>query len=380
MKTSRNFDFSSIKRAVVKIGSNVLTRDNGLNTGVIQSVSRQVGRLMDDNNIEIIIVSSGAMAAGLKKLSIKQRPDETPKRQAIAAVGQSGLMSEYETAFAQYNKKVAQILLTSNVMSDRHQYLNARNTLNTLLEWKVIPIINENDTVAVESIQFGDNDNLSAIITLLMHGDILINLTDIDGLFDKDPRCFQDAKMFSEICEIKKDIEVCAGSISGPLGRGGMTSKLQAAKKVVCAGIPMIIANGRQIDVLLDIFNEKECGTFFVPKDVKIGSKKRWIGYSASPEGKIFIDEGAALAIIEKGKSLLGCGVVDVNGKFYSGAPVEIVTISGDIIATGIVNYSRDEILKIKGLQTNQIKDALGDKPYDEVVHRDNLAVTFSRA
>mmetsp|Transcript_18474 Transcript_18474/g.8619 ORF Transcript_18474/g.8619 Transcript_18474/m.8619 type:complete len:384 (+) Transcript_18474:912-2063(+) len=368
------FYFDSAKRIVVKIGSNVLTIESGLNLKVIESITQQICLLLD-KGLEVILVSSGAMASGIKKLGLAKRPEELPKRQAAAAIGQSGLMAEYENAFGLYGKKVAQILLTSDGLSERKRYLNARNTLHTLLSWDVIPIINENDTVAVESIRFGDNDNLAVMIALLVDADILINLTDIDGLFNKDPRTNSDAVMIKRVSVIKEDIEQYASSIPGTLGLGGMLSKIHAAKKVTSAGIPMLIANGRQPDILLDLFYGKNHGTFFIPKQEKITNRKCWIGYSIKPEGNIIIDDGAVEALLKKGKSLLPSGIVDANGKFYVGSPVQLVNKDSDILGVGLVNYSLEDILKIKGLKSSRIKDILGDKPYDEVVHRNNLTI-----
>jgi glutamate 5-kinase len=375
MKTDRTACFNSVKRAVVKVGSNVLTKDQGLNIGLIESVSGQICRLID-KGVEIILVSSGAMAAGVRKLGLERRPDEIPKRQAVAAVGQAGLMMEYEKAFELYEKKVAQILLTGDGLTSRKRYLNARNTLHTLLSWKVVPIINENDTVSVEEIKFGDNDNLSAMITLLMNADILINLTDIDGLYTKDPRVFPDARLIPAVDGIRKEIEKFASDIPGALGTGGMSSKIKAARKVTTAGIPMVIAKGTKPDILIKLFSGEEHGTFFVPKKEKLTNRKCWIGFNLKPKGLLRIDKGAAKALLERGKSLLPSGIVGVEGEFDAGAAVEFKNGDGEIIGTGLVNYSSADIRKIMGLQTNKIEEQLGYKPYDEVIHRDNLTIT----
>jgi glutamate 5-kinase len=317
------------------------------------------------------------MASGIKKIGLSKRPDEIPKRQAIAAVGQAGLIMEYEKSFARYNKKVAQILLTSDDLVNRKRYLNARNTLCTLLSWQVIPIINENDTVVVEEIKFGDNDNLAAMITLLMDADILINLTDIDGLYTKDPRKHQDAELISVVTTIKKDIEKYATDIPGPLGTGGMLSKIIAAKKVTAAGIPMLIAGGEKHDILIKLFAGKEQGTFFIPKKEKLANRKCWIAFTLKPKGTIMIDDGAASAILKSGKSLLPSGIVRVDGEFSVGAAVEFRRESNnEILGTGLVNYCASDIRKIMGLKSGKIKKYLGHKSYDEVIHRDNLAIT----
>ncbi len=375
MNEQHRSSFNQAKRIVVKIGSNVLTQDQGLNRGVVKSISMQIGGLID-KGLEVILVSSGAMACGVKKIGLSKRPDEIPQRQAAAAVGQAGLMNEYEQAFGINSKKVAQILLTRADLSDRKRYLNARNTLNTLLSWDVIPIINENDTVAVEEIKFGDNDNLSAMITTLMDADLLINLTDIDGLYTKDPRTHSDADLIPEVSVIDRAIEKLASDIPGALGTGGMLSKIKAAAKVCAAGIPMIIANGNKPDILTALFSGKKQGTLFIPKKEKLSGRKCWIAFSLKPEGTIKIDKGAALAILSKGKSLLPSGITDVEGKFGTGAAVEFADNNETVLGIGLVNYSASDIRKIKGLKSGQIKDCLGYKPYDEVIHRDNLAIT----
>ncbi|MBA3035878.1 MAG: glutamate 5-kinase [Desulfobacterium sp.] len=375
MKADDKLMITSSKRVVVKIGSNVLTQDHGLNLKVIDSISRQISMLMD-KKIEVILVSSGAMASGIKKIGLSKRPDEIPKRQAVAAVGQAGLIMEYEKAFERFDKKVAQILLTSDDLSNRKRYLNARNTIYTLLSWKVVPVINENDTVVVEEIKFGDNDNLAAMIALLLDADILITLTDIEGLYDKDPRNNPDAKLIPSVDSINKSIEKIASGIAGPLGTGGMFTKIMAAKKVTAAGIPMIIAKGEQPDILTRLFAGEQHGTFFVPKKERLSRKKCWIGYSLKPQGAVVIDDGAASAIINKGKSLLPGGITGVEGEFKEGAPVEFCNSKNEVLGMGLVNYSSADIKKIMGLKTSRIKEKLGHKPYDEVIHRDNLALT----
>ena len=375
MNNNRRSIFNSAKRIVVKVGSNVLTEDQGLNLKAIRSVSRQICQLIDGGR-EVILVTSGAMASGVKKLGIDKRPDEIPKRQAVAAVGQAGLIMEYEKAFARDHKQVAQILLTGDDLNNRKRYLNARNAILMLLSWHVVPIVNENDTVMTEEIQFGDNDNLAAMITLLMDADILINLTDIDGLYTKDPRTNPDAALIPVVSTMGKDIIKFAGDIPGPLGTGGMLSKIKAAAKVTASGIPMVIANGGKRDILKKLFSAKEPGTFFVPKKKRLKSRKCWIAFTLKPKGVITIDDGAAAAIMNRGKSLLPSGIVSVEGEFDVGAPVEFRKGDHETLGTGLVNYSSTDILKIMGLKSNQIKKCLGYKLYDDVIHRDNLAIT----
>jgi len=376
---ANNFDFQSVKRVVVKVGSNVLTEPGGLNLRAIRTISRQICNLID-RGVETILVSSGAMASGLKKIGLDRRPDDIAKRQAIAAVGQSGLIMEYETAFERYGNKVAQILMTGDDLNSRIRYLNARNTLYTLLGWRVVPIINENDTVSVEEIDLGDNDNLAAMITLMVNADILISLTDIDGLYNKDPRTHPDAQLIPTVETITAQVENLAGGIPGPLGRGGMQSKIKAAATVTSAGIPMVIANGTKPDILVRLFDGCKEGTFFRPKARKLASRKCWIGYSTRAEGVIRIDRGAALALVENGKSLLPSGIVDVQGDFGVGAPVEIKPRkspkeSETVLGSGLVNYSASDIRQIMGLKSGQIEARLGYKPYNYVIHRDNLVI-----
>ncbi len=375
MDNCRKTCFDSSKRAVVKVGSNVLTENHGLNLKAIRSISRQICRLID-RGLEVILVTSGAMASGVKKVGLARRPDEIPRRQAVAAVGQAGLIMEYEKAFTRYKKKVAQILLTSEDLSSRKRYLNARNTLYTLLSWQVVPIINENDTVMVEEIKFGDNDNLAAMITLLMDADVLINLTDIDGLYTMDPRVFPDAELIPLVSSINKTIERVASDIPGALGTGGMLSKIKAAQKLSTSGIPMIIANGTKPGILMKVFSGAAHGTFFVPKKERLASRKRWIAFNLKPEGTLIIDDGAANAILKRGKSLLPSGILKVKGDFKVGAAVEFKGTKNETYGIGLVNYSASDISKIKGLNSKKIEQRLGHKPYDEVIHRDNLAIT----
>jgi glutamate 5-kinase len=365
------------KRVVIKIGSNVLTAKSSLNIAAIESVSRQICVLLD-RGLEVILVSSGAMAAGLRKMGMDRRPDEIRKRQAIAAMGQSGLMQAYEEAFGHYGKKVAQILLTSDDLNSRKRYLNARNTLLTLLEWRVVPVINENDTIRIEEIKLGDNDNLAAMITLLMDADFLINLTDIDGLFNKDPRAHEDACLIPEVTAFKKELEMFAGSIPGALGTGGMLSKIKAAKKVTSAGVPMIIAKGEKPDILLKLFSGEHHGTYFTPKEKRMARRKCWIAYTLTPKGSLVVDSGAAQALLQNGKSLLPSGIVSVEGDFGVGVPVSFKNLQMEVLGIGLVNYSSDDIRAIKGLKTSQIKERLGARTYDEVIHRDNLVITIT--
>lgn len=362
------------KRVVVKLGSNVITAKNDLNLDVIETISDQISVLMS-RGIEVILVSSGAMAAGMRKMKMVRRPDEIPKRQAISAIGQCGVMNAYEKSFVRHGIKIAQILLTGDDLNNRKRYLNSRNTLHTLIDWKIVPIINENDTIMVEEIKLGDNDNLAAMIALLMDADFLFILTDIEGLYDKDPRQFADAKLIPKVKQIKREIEDFASNIPGTLGTGGMLSKIQAAQKVTSAGIPMIVARGNSENVLLNLFDGQDCGTYFVPREGRMASRKCWIAHTLAPKGSIVIDEGAVRAVRKNGKSLLPIGVVAVEGDFEEGAAVDIKTSDNEVIGIGLVNYSSLDINLIKGLKSFQIKACLGGKHYDEVIHRNNFVL-----
>ena len=375
MANDRKTLFHQARRIIVKVGSGVLTRTDGLNTTAIRSISRQICNLIDHGK-EVLLVTSGAMASGVKKVSLPKRPDELPKRQAAAAVGQAGLIMEYEKAFGRFGKKVAQILLTSDDLSNRKRYLNARNTLYTLLSWQVVPIINENDTVSVAEIQFGDNDNLAAMIALLMDADILINLTVTDGLYDKDPRTASNAELIPLVSTIGKDIEKLANDIPGALNFGGMLGKIKAAKKLTAVGIPMVIANGNTPHILTKLFAGNDFGTYFIPKTEKLASRKCWIGFALKPKGLIQLDAGAAAAVLTRGKSLLPSGITAVAGDFDVGAAVELAKTDQEVIGVGLVNYNAVDIRKIMGCKSGQIRDRLGYKPYDEIIHRDNLVIT----
>ncbi len=371
----KNQDLSHVRRIVVKLGSNVITAENSLNVPVMESISRQISTLMDQG-LEVILVSSGAMAAGIRKMGLPRRPAEIPKRQAISAIGQSEVMNTYETTFDRFGKKVAQILLTSEDLNNRTRYLNARNTLNTLMGWNVVPIINENDTITIDDIKLGDNDNLAAMIGLLMDADLVFILTDIEGLYDKDPRRFPDATLIEQVTSFTSTIDSYANSIPGTLGTGGMSSKIQAAKKLSSSGIPMVIAKGDAPDVLLRLFeNSNALGTYFAPKEKKLSSRKCWILHTLKPLGTLILDQGACQAVMKNGKSLLPSGIVEVQGNFGPGAAVSLQEKDSPPFAVGLVNYSSKDIELIKGLQSSQVASCLGNLDYDEVIHRDNLVI-----
>ena len=375
MLTARTTLLKPVRRVVIKAGSGMLTGNTGLNTKVINSLSRDICSLRE-NGVEVVLVSSGAIASGLKKLGITKRPKSISKKQATAAIGQSSLMMAYEKAFSRYGKMVAQILITRDDFNNRRRYLNARNTIFTLLSWDITPIINENDTVAFDEIKFGDNDNLSAMVANMTEANLLINLTDMEGLFDKDPRTNKDARLINVVEKINSDVIRYAGTDPGSLGTGGMASKIKAARKVTLRGIPAIIANGRRQGVLTDIFKGEEIGTLFLPQENAFCGRKHWIAFSKAPKGRLVIDRGAVDALKKNGKSLLPSGIKKITGDFIRGDSVILLDDDKREIAVGMTNYSSDEIKKIMGLKSSEIESVLGHKDDDEVIHRDNLAIT----
>ncbi len=374
MDTVRQQYLSKAKRIVLKLGSAVLTVPDGLNQPLIQRLVGEIGRLGSGER-EFILVSSGAIAAGCRKLGLASRPTGIPQAQAVAAAGQSVMMHTYEEAFAEFDLKVAQILLTHDDLESRPRFLNARNTLFTLLGWQVVPIINENDTVATDELKFGDNDNLAALICNLAGADLLIILTDIDGLYDKDPREHPGAQLLHRVETIDARVEKAAGPRPGILGSGGMVTKLSAAKKAAAAGLPTLIANGLTPDILTKIFAGEEVGTLFLPQDQKLTSRQYWLAYNVTPKGAILVDPGAHTALVERHKSLLPAGILEVFGGFRRGDAVHLLDADGKPFAVGLTNYSAREIGRIKGRQSQEIAQSLGQKGYDEVIHRDNLVI-----
>jgi glutamate 5-kinase len=362
---------------VVKVGSSVLTNEYGeISETMFDEIAREVSGIKS-RGVDVVLVSSGAIAAGMKKLKLKEKPQEISMKQAIAACGQSTLMWYYEMAFSLFGEKVAQILLTHDGFSSRKRFLNARKTLLTLLKMNVIPIVNENDSVAVEEIMLGDNDNLAALVTTLVEADLLILLTDIDGLYSKDPRLYADATLISTIEEIDECVKEIAGDTIGRTTTGGMKTKIEAARTVAAFGVPTIIANGKKKSTLRNIFAGKQVGTLFLPAKERLRGRKHWIAFTLKPAGEIVIDEGAKNAISLYGKSLLPSGVKEVRGDFDIGDPVRCVDESGVEVARGLVSYSSDEIRKIIGVKTSDIEGILGYKYGDEVIHRDDLVVVF---
>jgi len=373
MEAVRRRYLEEVKRVVLKLGSAVLTGPEGLNLPLMKRLAAEIAWLRRSER-QIVVVSSGAVAAGLRKLGLSDRPAGIPQQQAVAAAGQSSLMQTYEAAFADHGLKVAQILLTHDDLANRRRFLNARNTLFTLLQWGVVPIINENDTVATEELKFGDNDHLAALICNLVEADFLILLTDTEGLYARDPREDPGAPLIPMIEVTDPLLKTAAGRRPGRWGRGGMVSKIQAAKKAGAAGIPSLIANGLRPGILESIFAFEEVGTLFVPQEHRLSSRQYWLAYNVSPEGALLVDSGAREALV-RGKSLLPAGIVEVFGGFGKGAAVQLMDPEGQTFGVGLTNYSSRDINRIKGRRTQEIAQALGHEDIAEVIHRDNLVI-----
>ncbi len=376
MEEIREKYLKNIKKIVVKIGSSSLTSPlGGLDMDNLQKFTSEISNIWD-NGLKAIIVSSGAIAAGLKYLGLKERPKKYSMLQAIAAVGQHDLMRVYSSFFYKSGKKVGQILLTREDTTKREQYLNIKNTILTLLELNVIPIINENDSVALDEIKFGDNDTLAALVAGLTESDLLIILSDIEGLYDKNPKTNTDAKLIPVVTEINEEIEKIAGGIGSDYGSGGMVTKIKSAKICSFSGIPMVIASSREKDVIKRILNGEDVGTFFVPEESKkIASLKRWIAFGMITKGTIKIDKGAEEAIAKKGKSLLPVGITEVIGNFTKGDNVLILSSEEEVIGKGLSNFTSDEILKIMGKREEMILKEFGPSLCYEVVHRNNMVI-----
>lgn len=368
---------ANVRRLVVKVGSGVLTRGGvRLMPRVLGQLSRELCDLKRGGR-EIVLVSSGAIAAGSHRLGRSRRPAGLAGKQAAAAVGQTHLIWMYEKSFMRRGQKVGQILLTREDLADRQRYLNARHTLFELLRLGVIPIVNENDSVAVDEIQFGDNDLLSALVTNLVEADLLVILTDTEGLYDRDPRRHRRARLIDHM-----SAEVGTAEAGGPSGSGvgGMRTKLEAARQAAAYGVPTIIANGRRRGALARILNGETMGTLVQPRERALGSRKHWIAYTLMPAGSIVVDAGAEKAITRGGKSLLASGVRALRGKFKVGDCVAITLEDGREFARGMASYSSTELKWIKGRRSGEIVKVLGYHSGDEVVHRDDLVVLESSA
>ncbi len=368
----------NIRRIIVKLGSGTLTDGSlGLRSSTIRSLASQVAEIRRSRGIETVVVTSGAIAAGRKKLGMADRPRTIALKQAAAAVGQTTLMRAYERAFEKPGLMVGQLLLTHEDFESRERYLNAKNTLEALLARGIVPIINENDTVATEEIRLGDNDHLAALVSQLMGADLLILLTDSGGLYTKDPHRHPDARRIPIVPEIGEDlIRSAGGARSGSVGLGGMGSKLFAARLVSEWGTPVVIAGGLPGGVILDILEGKDAGTLILPRGAaKTRSRKLWIAHARHPQGTITVDDGAKKVLLEGGKSLLPAGIVGCTGNFRSGDAVSIGDRKGRIFARGIASWSGEQVEKGKGRKSAEVRGILGEGIPSEVVHRDNLTI-----
>jgi len=363
------------RRLVVKVGSGVLSQGAaGLHRPTLRELAAGLAALQG-RGLEVILVSSGAILAGMEALGLAQRPRELPLKQAAAAVGQSHLMRAYEEAFQPAGVQVAQILLTGEDLRHRGRYLNARNTLLTLLRLGVLPVINENDTVAVQEIQFGDNDTLSALVAHLAAADLLVILTDTEGLFTADPRRDPTARLIPLVRPQDAVGSFCAEEAGSAASIGGMSTKVRAARRAALAGIPTVVACGRRPALLPAILRGEDIGTFFTPSPARMQSRKRWLAFASAPRGSIAVDAGARQALVRGGKSLLPSGVRATWKPFRAGDVVSLLDEEMREFARGLTNYGREDVERIKGLHSDAIAHVLGAKPFDEVVHRDNLVI-----
>lgn len=363
-----------VKRVVIKVGTTTLTHETGLlNLERIEILVRQIANL-HNNGYEVMLVTSGAIGAGMGKLNLKNRPKTLPEKQAVAAVGQVALIHLYQKIFAEYGKNVGQLLLTASDINERNRYLNGRNTCFALFNAGVIPIINENDAIAVEEIKVGDNDTLSAFVATLVDADLLIILSDIDGLYDSNPKENPNAKLLPLITTLNEEIKAMAGDSNSKFGTGGMATKIKAAEIALNSGVNMVIAQGEKPENLIKIVRGEDIGTLFVKNKKGLKAKKHWLQYSSKKTGKLIIDDGAKLAVL-KHKSLLPSGIKEVEGSFQKGDVITVIDEEKNVLAVGIVNYSSDECQRILGKQSKEIEKILGYKDYDEVLHINNMSV-----
>ena len=375
----------NIKRVVIKIGSSVISnRDKGrsslecgLSKDWVRHYARQI-KLIQDKGYDVVLVSSGAIMAGRERLGLSRADLSIPEKQACAAIGQSFLMHTYEKAFEKKDIKVAQILLSHDDLGNRRRYLNAKHTIEALLERNVIPIINENDSVTVEEIKIGDNDTLSATVACLVDAQLLIILSDVEGLFNRDPSIKikgEKAELLSHVARVNEEIERTAGKSNNRLTVGGMYTKVIAAKKTMSFGIPTLVVNGLNEKVLEHVFSGKDVGTLFWSGKGKIRDRKHWIAHTLKPAGTLVVDAGARKALVERDKSLLPAGLIKVKGEFEFGKAVIIMDEEGKEIGRGLVNYNSRDLLQIKGMKTPAIKKRIGESFYEEVIHRDDLVI-----
>lgn len=368
------FNFTKAKKIIIKLGSSIITNDGkGIDEAFLSNFAADISLLA--KKMQVVIVSSGAIAAGLKKLGISRRPSELSELQAAAAVGQMDLIRSFEKEFSKVSMICAQVLLTHDDLSDRKRYLNARSTLNNLLEKNVIPIINENDTVSNEEIKFGDNDNLAALTANLLEADYLILLTDQDGLYSDDPRINSNATLLSHISVNDKILDEVAKATTSSVGRGGMYTKILAARRASLSGTHTIIANGKNRKVFSNLLNDSVSGTFIQSEERQLDARKKWLAGQLKSKGTLIIDDGATNAIVNSGKSLLSVGITDVKGKFDRGDLVQCISSSGQEVAKGLINYSSSEVGKVLGQPSDKMESLLGYVNESSVIHRNNLVV-----
>ncbi|MFA7405338.1 MAG: glutamate 5-kinase [Pelobacteraceae bacterium] len=365
----------TVKRVVIKIGSRVLTDSDGaLDMAVIGRICDEIAMLRN-RGLQVVVVSSGAVAAGRSVLGLTDKPRTIPHKQAAAAVGQTRLMQAYETSFTPHNFKTAQVLLTSEDLGSRQRFLNARATLDALLGFGIIPIINENDTVVVDEIKFGDNDHLSALVTNVAEAHLLLILTDIEGFYSADPNTDPNATLIPLVKGVTREVERAAGGSGSMVGTGGMATKVSAAKKAGKNGVATIMVSGKRSGIIVAAMQGEEVGTLFLPSGIGFNRRKHWIAYTLKPSGRIFVDEGARNALLKKGKSLLPSGVVRVEGKFERGACVRLCGLDGVEFARGLSDYSSSETIRLAGCKSLEIETILGYHYGDVIVHRDNLVL-----
>ncbi|NLV44950.1 MAG: glutamate 5-kinase [Candidatus Hydrogenedentes bacterium] len=367
-----------VKRIVIKIGTNLLTGKKAFDGHVLEEMVKEVCELKRDHGTDIVIVSSGAVGCGMMMLGLTKRPVSLPEKQAVAAVGQARLMHYYETLFQTYGDGLttAQVLLTQADLDSRQNYLNVRNTLNTLFAiGTVIPVINENDSTATEELKFGDNDTLAAKIAAKINAGLLILLTDVEGLYDKNPAEDQSARLICDVERITPDLEAAAGGAGSIAATGGMRTKIDAAKIATAAGVDCVITSGHQRRVIHRVLSGEAVRTRFFPAKVALTHRKRWIAFGRATSGAIHVDNGARNAIVNQGKSLLPAGITAVEGRFNAGASVRVMDASGALIARGLVNYDSEALRAIQGKKSGTVAAILGRKDFDEAIHRNNMVV-----
>lgn len=364
------------KRIVIKVGTSTITYANGKrNFSQIDRLAREISDLQNQGK-EMILVTSGAVAVGVDRMGLPGKPKTIPGKQAAAAVGQGVLMHTYEKFFADYGQIVAQVLITKTEAIDRHRYTNTRNTFMELMRQRVIPIVNENDVVALDELKIGDNDNMSALVAGIVDADLVIILSDVDGLYTANPQTHPDAVIVPEVAEITPEIEASAGGVGSARGTGGMATKIQAAKAATSSGIHLVIASGTEKNAITRVLQGEELGTLFLSRENRLQFRKRWLAFGAKIAGSIVVDDGCAKAIRKAGGcSILPAGVFAVQGEFLPGSTVSVIDKDAHELARGLVHYSSAELEQIKGCNSGEIANILGHKNFDEVIHRDDLVI-----